>query len=219
MLERGQHARLVWFGAERRNAGKLRLAQRFQLRLLGVNLALIAAELQVHRARRARHRDPERLPQHVGKPCHIVHGGVEFCHRLEGGHVVHLLIDLAEFGPRLPPAGHGDDRRMGEPGIAQAGGEVERADHLRHADAGLAGGAGIAVGHVGGGFLAMYMQPLDVGAALHLGKAAAQHGRDVEHMGDAVALEHVRQAFGAEHFFAIVSEHDGPCVLSGEGGW
>ena len=50
---------------------------------------------------------------------------------------------------------------MGEPGVAQAGGEIERADHLRHADAGLAGGAGIAVRHVGRGLLAVHVQPLD----------------------------------------------------------
>src|SRR5262249_32671685 len=80
------------------------------------------------------------------------------------------------------------------------------ADHLRHADAGPAARARIAVGHVGGGRLAMYVQPLDVGAALHHGEGLAQHRGYVEHVRDAIALEHVRQAFGARHF-PVVSEH------------
>jgi hypothetical protein len=54
---------------------------------------------------------------------------------LERGDVVDFLVDLAELGLRITAAGHGDDRRMGEPGIAQSGREIERADHLRHADA------------------------------------------------------------------------------------
>jgi hypothetical protein len=29
----------------------------------------------------------------------------------------------------------------------------------------------------------------------------------VEHVGDAVALEHLRHALGAEHFLAVVSKH------------
>ena len=209
MRERGEHARLVRLGPERRHVGELRLAQRLHLRLLGIDLALVAAELQMHRPRRAGDGDAERLAQHVGKARDVVDGGVELGHRLERRHVVDLLVDLAELGARLAPAGHGDDRRMGEPRIAQAGREIERADHLRHADAGLAGGARIAVGHVGGGFLAMHVQALDVGAALHLDEAAAQHGRHVKHVGDAVVPEHVGDALGAEHFSAVMSKHVG----------
>ena len=210
-FERREHARLVGLGAERRHMGELRLAQRLHLRLFGIDLALIAAELEMHRARRAGNGGAECLAHHVGKPRDVVDGGVELGHRLERRHVVDLLIDLAELGARLAPAGHGDHRGMGEPGIAQPGGEIERADHLGHADAGLAGGAGIAVGHVGGGFLAMDVQALDVGAALHLDEAAAQHGRNVKDMGDAVALEHVGHALGAEHFLAVMSKHDRSC--------
>jgi hypothetical protein len=208
-LERRQHARLVGLGTERRDAGELRFAQRLHLGLLGVDLALVAAELEMHRPGRARHRDPERLAHHVGKARHVVDGGVELGHRLERRHVVDLLVNLAELGARLAPARHGDHRRMGEPGVAQAGREVERTDHLRHADAWLAGRACVAVRHVGGGFLAMHVQPLDVGAALHLHKAAAQHRRHVEYVGDAVALEHVGHALGPEHLLAIMSKHDG----------
>jgi len=53
----------------------------------------------------------------------------------ERRHVVHLLVHLAEFCFRVAPAGECDHRRMREVRVAQAGGEVERADHLRHADA------------------------------------------------------------------------------------
>ena len=95
---------------------------------------------------------------------------------------------------------------MRQPGVAQAGGEIERADHLRHADAGLARRARIAVGHVGGGFLAVGMDARDRGAPLHLDEAAPQHRRHHEHVGDAVFLEHVGEAFGAGHF-AIVAKH------------
>ena len=208
-LQRRAHARLVGLRTERRHAGELRLAERLHVRFLGVDLALVAAELQMHRARAAGHRGAERLPHHVGKARHVVDGGVELGHRLERRHVVDLLIDFAEFGLRLAAAGHGDDRRMREPGVAQAGGEIERADHLRHADAGLARGARVAVGHIGGGLLAVHVQPLDVGAAFHLGEGGAQHRRHMKDVGDAVALEHVGEALRAGHF-AIVPEHHVP---------
>ena len=206
LLQRRHHAGLVGRRAERRHPRELRLDERLHLRLLGVDLALVAAELQVHRPGRARGRDAERLPHHVGKARDVVDRGVELGHRLERRHVVDLLIDLAELGLRLAPAGHGDHRRVRQPGVAQAGGEVERADHLRRADAGLAGGARIAVGHVGGGLLAVHVQPLDVGAGLHHREGLAQHRRHVEDVGDAVALEHVGEAFRPAHF-SIVSEH------------
>jgi hypothetical protein len=190
------------------------LDQRLELGFVGVDLALVAAELQMHRAGCARHRHAKRLPHHVGEARDVVDRGVELRHRLERRHVVDFLIDLAEFRLRIASARHGDHRRMGEPGVAQPGREVERADHLRHADAGLAGGARIAVRHVGGGFLAMHMQPLDVGAPLHLRIGGAQHGRHVKHMGDAVALEHVGEALGAGHFLAVVSDlHGETCMV------
>ena len=116
---------------------KLRLDQRLDLGFFEVDLAFIAAELQMHRPGRAGRRDAERLAHHVGKARHVVDGGVQLGHRLERRHVVDFLIDLAELGLRIATAGHGDDRRMREIRIAQAGSEIERADHLRHADPGL----------------------------------------------------------------------------------
>jgi hypothetical protein len=41
----------------------------------------------------------------------------------------------------------------------------------------------------------MHVQPLDVGAPFHDGEGLAQHRRYMEHVGDAVALEHVGEAF------------------------
>ncbi len=214
VLERGHDARVVRRRPERRHARELRLAERLHLGLVGVDLALVAAELQMHRPRRPRGRHAKRLPHHVGKARHVVDGGVELGHRLERRHVVDLLIDLAELGLGIAAAGQRDHRRMREPGVAQPGREIERADHLRGADAGLAGRARVAVRHVGRGLLAVHVQPLDVGAGLHHGEGLAQHRRHVEHVGDAVALEHVGEAFRPAHF-SIVSEHHVSLVLVG----
>ena len=193
-------------GPERRHLGELRLDQRLHLGFLDVDLAFVAAELQVHRPGRAGGGDAERLPQHVGNARHLVDGGVELGHRLERRHVVDFLIDLAELGFRIAPAGERDHRRMRQISVAQAGGEIERADHLRHADARLAGGARIAVGHVGGGFLAVAVHARDLGAPLHLGEGAPHHRRHHEDVGDAVARQHVGEHFGAGAF-GVVSEH------------
>jgi hypothetical protein len=149
------------------------------------------------------------LAHHVGESRHVIDRGIELGHRLECRHVIDLLVDFAEFRARLAPAGHGDHRRMGKERVAQPGREIERADHLRHADAGFSAGACVAVRHVGGGLLAMHMQALDVGAALDLDHGAAQHRRHMENMGDAVAAEHVGQAFGAEHFAVVAEGHGG----------
>src|SRR5205814_1997700 len=80
------------------------------------------------------------------------------------------------------------------------------------ADAGPPAGARIAVGHVGGGFLAMHVQALDGGAALHHGESFAQHRGYMENVGDAIALEHVGEAFGAGHS-TIVAKHGMPHIV------
>ena len=190
-FERGLHVRGFRLRPERRHARELRLDQRLHLGFFDVDLALVAAELQVHGAGRAGGGDAEGLPHHVGNARHFVDGGVELGHRLERRHVVDFLIDLAELGFRIAPAGHGDHRRMRQVSVAQAGGEIERADHLRHADAGPAGRARIAVGHVGGGFLAVAVHARDFGAPLHLGEGAPQHRRHHEHVRHAIAGQHV----------------------------
>ena len=209
MRKRRPHARLVGARAKRRHARELRLAQRLHLRLLGVDLSFVAAKLQMHGAGRAGGRHAKGLAHHVGKARDVIDGGVELGHRLECRHVVDLLIDLAELALRFTPAGHGDDGRMRERGIAQAGGEVERADHLRHGDAGPPAGASVPICHVGCRLFAVHVQPLDVGAALHDGKGLAQHRRHMKDVGYAIALEHVGEAFRPAHS-SIVSEHGEP---------
>ena len=191
---------------KRRHARETWLDQRLELGFIGIDLTFVAAKLQVHRARCAAHRDPERLPHHVGEARHVVDGGVELGDRLERRHVVDLLIDLAELGRRLATPGESDHRRVGEVGVPQARGQIERADHLRHADARLAGGAGVAVRHVGGGLFPMGMDTRDRGPPFHLGECAAQHGRHHEHVGDAVGGEHLGEALRPAHA-AVVSVH------------
>ena len=82
--------------------------------------------------------------------------------------------------------------------VAQAGREIERADHLRHADAWLARRARIAVGHVGGRFLAVAMDARDLCSPLHFREGATENGRHHEDMRDAVAGQHVGKYFSAD---------------------
>ena len=84
--------------------------------------------------------------------------------------------------------------------VAQPGGEIERADNLRHADAGFAGRPRIAIGHVGSGFLAVAMHARDFGPPLHFGERAPQDRRHHENMRDAIARQHVRKNFCADAF-------------------
>jgi hypothetical protein len=191
--------------AKRRNAGKLRLDKRVHLRFFQIQLPFVAAKLQMHGARHAGRRGAKGLPQHVGNARHVVDGDVHFCHRFERGDVVNLLIDLAKFCLRIAPAGHRDDRRMRQIGIAQAGREIESPDHLRHADAGLAARARIAIGHVSRRFFAMAMHARDLGPPLHFGKGSPQHGGHHEHVRDAVACQHLGKHLGADAF-EIVSD-------------
>ena len=137
-LQRRAHVGLIRFGAERRHAGKLRLDQRLHVRFLGIDLAFIAAKLQMHRARTSAHGAAKGLTHHIRKTRDIIDRSVELGHRLEGRHVIDFLVDFAKFCFRFAAASHGDYRRMREPRIAQPCREIECADHLRHADARLA---------------------------------------------------------------------------------
>src|SRR2546422_7085359 len=98
---------------------------------------------------------------------------------------------LAEFSLGIAAAGERDNRRMRKVGVSQARGEVERADHLRHADAGATRGTGIAVRHVRCGFFAVAVDALDPRPALHLSEGAAEHRGNHENVRDTVALQHV----------------------------
>ena len=206
-LERRLHMGRFRLGAERRHARELRLDKPVHLGLFKIDLPFIAAELQMHRTRRTGGRGAKSLPYHVRDARHVVDGDVHLGHRLERRHVVDFLVDLAEFRLRIAPARHRDDRRMREIRVAQTRREIERTDHLRHADAGLARRARIAVGHVGGRFLAMTMDARDLGPALHFREGPAQNGRHHEDVCDAVARQHVGKHFGADAPRVVSDRH------------
>src|SRR2546422_11671642 len=112
--ERRAHVLRLRLRAERRNAREHVLDQRLHLRLFGVDLALVAAELQVHRAGGSGDRDAERLAHHVGEARDVVDGRIELRHRLARRNVVDLLVHLPELGVWGAPAGHVDYRGKGE---------------------------------------------------------------------------------------------------------
>jgi hypothetical protein len=215
-LQRGQrrpHRRALGLGPERRHVRELRLDKRGHLRLLLVDLAFVPAELEMHRAGGAGHRHAECLPHHVGESLDGVDGGVPLRHRLERRHVVHFLVHLPELGARLASAGERDHRRVREVRVAQARGEVERADDLRHAHARPPRRARVAVGHVRGGLLAVRVDPPDARAPLHLGERAPQHRRHHEHVRHAVAGEHVGEHLRPGHLFHGVRLPSRPAAI------
>src|SRR5215510_10500710 len=93
---------------------------------------------------------------------------------------------------------------MREVGITQARSEVERADHLRHADTGPTRGTGTAVGHVRCGFFSVGVDALDFRPALHFSESPTEHRGNHEHVRDTVALEHVREALSAGYFWHFI---------------
>src|SRR5262245_13026270 len=89
---------------------------------------------------------------------------------------------------------------MREVGVAQARGEVERADHLCHADTGATRRTGVAVSHVRRGFFSVGVDALDFRPALHFGESPTKHRGNHEHVRDTVALQHVRKALSTGYF-------------------
>ena len=174
-----------------------RLDEALHLSLFRIYLSLVAAELNMYRAGCAGRRGAEGLTHHVGDARDVVNGDVHLGHRLKGRHVVDFLVDPAELSLGIASAGHGDHGRMRQVGVAQARGEIESADDLRHADAGFAGGAGVAIGHICRGFLTVAVDTRDIRAPLHLGESPPQHRRYHEYVGDAVAREHIGKHLGA----------------------
>src|ERR1700680_4361123 len=70
--------------AEGGHASKQRLDQRLHLGLLYIDLALVAAKLQMYRTGATRHGDAESLPHHVGDAVERIDRGVELGHRVAG---------------------------------------------------------------------------------------------------------------------------------------
>ena len=113
------------------------------------HVALQAVEIEMGRARRVGQRGAPGMPQQPRQFAGGIDRGRELRHRREQRRVRDFLVGVAVLERRLLVAGQRDDRAAPEPGILQAGGEIGGADRLRHAHAGPAGDAGIAVGHIG----------------------------------------------------------------------
>ena len=133
-----------------------------------------------------------------GMRRHMVDLGVELGHRVELGDVVDLLVGVAMARLRRRAAGDRDDRGAGHETVAQPGRQIRGADHLRHADARLAAGAGVAVGHVGGGLLAVHHDAADR-PVLHLGEGLEHESRHEEDVRDVVALHHLGETLRTGH--------------------
>ena len=160
--------------------------------LLKVDLAFVADELEVRWSGAAGHGRTESPANHVGNLFHRVDDGAELGDVSEGGQVVHLLVDALAGCGRIATPGKGDDRGIGQMGVAEPGGQVECPHRLGHAHARPARHPGIPVGHVGGRLLAMgvdapHAEPLQ----FHQG--SPQDGGHHENVGDAVPMEHFRK--------------------------
>ena len=143
----------------------------------------------------------EGLSEGVGNAGNFVHLVAGLDDGQEGGGVVVLLVDVAVAVLGGDGVGHGDDGGLGHEGVGEAGGEVGGADALGHADAWAFGGAGVAVGHVCGGFFAVGDDAADV-HVFHFGHDAEEGGGDLEDASEAVGLEElgdVAVAGGAGH--------------------
>ncbi len=142
----------------------------------------------MHRAGRVRGGLPKCLPQLEGQLGGRGHVAAVFGDRLEERLVVNLLVGVALLEQGRLLAGQGDDGRGAQPGILQAGGQVGRAHALRHAHAWPMRSAGIAIGHIGGGFFRVRHDPAHA-QGFHLHQGLVQDGIHIEDVRDPVALE------------------------------
>ena len=162
------------------------------------DFALDAHKVEVDGAGSAGGGFAESLAQEVGELFYIVHGHAVFGGGAEGAEVFDFLVGVAVLVGEGTVAGDGDDRGEAEEGVLQAGGEVGGADGLGHTDGGAVGGAGVAVGHVGGGFFAVGDDALDANH-FQFSQDAAGDGGDIKDMGEAVAFEGFGYEAGAGH--------------------
>ena len=113
--------------------------------------------------------------------------------------MINFLVGMAQLMLLMLAPGDGDDGRARQPGVLQSRRQIDRADGLRHAKAGLAADAGVGVGHVGGGFLAMRLYALDA-QFLHFHQGARRDIGHKEDIADAVAVDHFGEQASASHF-------------------
>ena len=184
---------------ERRDAAEPGFGGNIEVGLIRVELRFVATKLQMHRTGAARDRRAERLAEHVGKTLHGIDGGVELRDRFEGRDVVDLLVHTPVFRRWVAASGQRDHRGMSQVSVAQPGGEVHRPDHLSAAHPGPPRRSRIAVGHVGGGFLAMHVEPLDAGEFFHRGHGPAEYRGHHEEVRYSVVSQHACERFRACH--------------------
>jgi hypothetical protein len=163
-----------------------------------VAIAGVARHVDVDGARRAGRRLAEGLPQHVRYLLHEVDAALPLGHRLVQRLVRQLLVGVAVLVLRDVAAREGDHRRVTEVGVLHARSEIRRADGLRHAHAGAAGDARVAIGHVRDGLLGVAEDALD-SHVLHLGEHPAQYRVHEEHVRHPVRLQHLREEARAVH--------------------
>ena len=75
-----------------------------------IDLPFISTKLQMNRAGCAGRCDAKRLAHHVRETINRIHCGVHLGDRREGWQVIDFLVQLAEIGATIAPAGEGDHR-------------------------------------------------------------------------------------------------------------
>ena len=155
-----------------------------------------SVQVEMRRTRRARHRLAPGLAQQARQVGGVGDIGRELRHRCVERLVREFLIGVAMVVERRLAAGQRDHRAVAQIRVLQPRREVRRADRLREADAGAAGDARIAVGHVGGGLLGVRQHARDAERA-KFDQRPPQHRIDEEHMRRAVRRQRARQPFGA----------------------
>jgi hypothetical protein len=112
-----------------------------------------ACHIQMNRTRRTRRRFAESLADEVRNLLERVDARMKLRHCGIKRRVLDLLIRIAVLVRRHVLAGERDDGGMAEVRVLHPRCEIRRTHRLRHADAGLAGHARIAVRHVRHRFL------------------------------------------------------------------
>ena len=161
-------------------------------------------DVQVYRRRRTGGCLAKGLPQQLWQLLRVVHHRAEFRDRRKGLGVLDFLVGVPVLLVGALVSGQGNDRRQSQVGVLQPGSQVGRAHGLGHADAGLARGAGVTVGHVSGGLFPVGDYALDA-YQVHFGQRAPKYRRHQEDVGNAVGLEHVGHEFSASHLRHIYS--------------
>ena len=153
-------------------------------------------QVEMCRARRARHRLAPGLAQQARQVGGVRHIGREFRHRCIERPVREFLIGVPMMQQRRLASGQRDHRAVAEIRILQSRRQIRRTHRLSETDPRPAGDPRIAIGHIGRRLLGMRQHARDAQRA-KLDQRAPQHCVDEEHMRGAVRRQCARQPFGA----------------------